>query len=172
MDFRILGPLEVARDGEPVVLGAVQQRALLAVLVLHRGEVVSTDRLVDELWGERAPATAAKTVQVYVSHLRKALGAGVIVTQGRGYRLAVAPEQVDAVRFEALGAEGRRALAGGDAARARERLCAALGLWRGEPLADFAYEPFAQGCDCAAAGSAAGGARGPDRGRSGAGSRR
>ena len=87
---------------------------------------------------------AAKTVQVYVSHLRKALGAGVIVTQGRGYRLAVAPEQVDAIRFEALGAEGRRALAGGDAARAKERLCSALGLWRGEPLAEFAYEPFAQ----------------------------
>ena len=91
MEIRILGPLEVARDGEPLPLGAVQQRALLAVLVLHRGEVVSTDRLVDELWGERAPAAAAKTVQVYVSHLRKALGAGVIVTQGRGYRLAVAP---------------------------------------------------------------------------------
>jgi DNA-binding SARP family transcriptional activator/WD40 repeat protein len=144
VEIRILGPLAVVRDGEPLALGAVQQRASLAVLVLRRGEVVSTDRLVDELWGERAPATAAKTVQVYVSHLRKALGAGVIVTQGRGYRLAVAPGQVDAVRFEALGAEGRRALAGGDAARARERLCSALGLWRGEPLAEFTYEPFAQ----------------------------
>ena len=144
MDFRILGPLEVARDGAPLALGAAQQRALLAVLVLHRGEVVSVDRLVDELWGERPPAAAAKTVQVYVSQLRKALGAGVIVTQGRGYRLAAAPGQVDAARFEALAGEGRRALAGGDAARARERLCAALGLWRGEPLADFTYEPFAQ----------------------------
>jgi DNA-binding SARP family transcriptional activator/WD40 repeat protein len=144
VDFRILGLLEVARDGGPLALGAVQQRALLAVLVLHRGEVVSTDRLVDELWGERAPVAAAKTVQVYVSHLRKALGAGVIVTQGRGYRLAVAPGQVDAVRFEALCAEGRRALAGGDASRAKERLCSALGIWRGEPLAEFAYEPFAQ----------------------------
>jgi DNA-binding SARP family transcriptional activator len=107
MDFRILGPLEVARDGAPLALGAVQQRALLAVLVLHRGEVVSTDRLIDELWGERAPAAAAKTVQVYVSHLRKALGAGVIVTQGRGYRLAAAPGQVDAARFEALCSEAR-----------------------------------------------------------------
>jgi DNA-binding SARP family transcriptional activator/WD40 repeat protein len=144
MDFRILGPLEVARDGAPLVLGAVQQRALLAVLVLHCGEVVSTDRLIDELWGERAPAAAAKTVQVYVSHLRKALGAGVIVTQGRGYRLAAAPGQIDAVRFEALAGEGRRALASGDAARAKERLCAALGLWRGEPLAEFTYERFAQ----------------------------
>jgi WD40 repeat protein/DNA-binding SARP family transcriptional activator len=137
--------LEVVRDGGSIVLGAVQQRALLAVLVLHRGEAVSIDRLIDQLWGERAPATAAKTVQVYVSQLRKALGAGVIVTQGRGYRLAVEPEEVDAVQFEALRGEGRRALADGDAVRARERLCSALGLWRGEPLADFSYEPFAQG---------------------------
>ena len=118
--------------------------------------------------GRASPATAAKTVQVYVSHLRKALGAGVIVTQGRGYRLAVGPEQVDVGQFEALCAEGRRALAEGDAARARERLCSALGLWRGEPLADFAYEPFAQSAIGAAAGGAAGGAGGSDRGGSGA----
>ena len=103
MEFRILGPLEVVGGDESFVLGAAQQRALLALLVLHRGEAVSVDRLIDELWGERAPATAAKTVQVYVSQLRKALGGGVIVTQGRGYRLAVGPEQVDAGRFEALG---------------------------------------------------------------------
>jgi WD40 repeat protein/DNA-binding SARP family transcriptional activator len=136
--------LEVVRDGESIVLGAAQQRAALAVLVLRRGDPVSVDRMVDELWGERAPATAAKTVQVYVSHLRKALGAGAIVTQGRGYRLAVAPEQIDVVRFEALCGEGRRALAAGDPARAQDRLRLALGLWRGEPLADFAFEPFAQ----------------------------
>ena len=115
------------------------------MLVLYRGRAVSIDRLIDELWGERAPATAAKTVQVYVSHLRKALGGGVIVTEGRGYRLVVGPEQVDVGQFETLCAAGRRALAGGDAARAREQLCSALGLWRGEPLADFAYESFAQG---------------------------
>jgi DNA-binding SARP family transcriptional activator len=145
VEFRILGPLEVARDGAPLPLGAVQQRAVLAVLVLHRGEVVSTDRLVDELWGERAPAAAAKTVQVYVSQLRKALGGGVIVTPGRGYRLAAGPGQVDAARFEALCGEGRRALAAGDPAGAKQRLGAALGLWRGEPLAEFTYERFAQG---------------------------
>jgi WD40 repeat protein/DNA-binding SARP family transcriptional activator len=144
VEFRILGPLEVVRDAEPVGLGAAQQRALLAVLVLHRGEAVSIDRLIDALWGERAPVTAAKTVQVYVSQLRKALGAGVIVTQGRGYRLAIEPEQLDADRFEVLCTEGRWALADGDAARARERLCSALGLWRGEPLAEFEYERFAQ----------------------------
>ena len=106
--------------------------------------MLSTDRLVDELWGERAPPTAAKTIQGYISHLRKALGEGMIVTQGRGYVLAVAPEQVDVRRFESLASEGRRALAGGDAARASQQLEAALGLWRGKPLADFAYEPFAQ----------------------------
>jgi len=144
VEFRILGPLEVVENGDSFVLGAMQQRALLAVLVLHRGETVSTDRLIDQLWGERVPATALKTVQVYVSQLRKALGAGVIVTQGRGYRLAVEPEQVDADVFHAVRAEAGRALADGDAARARELLGSALGLWRGEPLSDFAYEPFAQ----------------------------
>ena len=112
--------------------------------MLHRGAAVSTDRLIDELWGERAPATAAKTVQVYVSQLRKSLGPGVIVTEGRGYRLAVADEQVDAGEFDALWVEGRRALSEGNLVRARARLCSALGLWRGEPLADFAYQPFAQ----------------------------
>jgi DNA-binding SARP family transcriptional activator len=144
MEFRILGPLEVVEDGECFVLGAVQQRALLAVLVLHHGETVSVDRLVDELWEERTPASAAKTVQVYVSQLRKSLGRGAIVTDGRGYRLAITPEQIDAEQFDARAAEGRLALSDGDAERARERLSAALGLWRGEPLADFHYEPFAQ----------------------------
>ena len=145
MEFRILGPLEVVYDGEPLALGASQQRALLAVLVLHRGETVSVDRLIDALWGEQSPATAAKTIQVYVSHLRKTLGAGAIVTEGRGYRLEVAAERVDVSRFDALAAEGRRAFAGGHTADARECFCSALGLWRGEPLADFAYEGFAAG---------------------------
>ena len=84
MEFRILGPLEVVEDGERFVLGAVQQRALLAVLVLHFGETVSVDRLVDELWGERTPASAAKTVQVYVSQLRKSLGRGMNRDRGAG----------------------------------------------------------------------------------------
>jgi DNA-binding SARP family transcriptional activator/WD40 repeat protein len=144
VEFRILGPFEVVENGRSLALGSSQQRAVLAVLLLHRSEVLSTDRLIDELWGERAPPTAAKIVQGYISHLRKALREGMIVTQGRGYVLAVAPEQVDVRRFEFLAGEGRRALASGDAARASEQLDEALGLWRGEPLADFAYEPFAQ----------------------------
>ncbi|HEX4672975.1 MAG TPA: BTAD domain-containing putative transcriptional regulator, partial [Solirubrobacteraceae bacterium] len=106
--------------------------------------VVSSDRLIDELWGERPPATAAKTLQGYVSHLRKALGNGLLETRGGGYVLAAAPGQVDAERFEAMVADGRHALADGDAKRARELLGSALELWRGEALADLAYEPFAQ----------------------------
>ncbi len=119
-------------------------RALLAVLLLHRGEVVSTDRLIDALWGERASATAAKTVQVYVSNLRKALSDGLLVTRGHGYLLQIETGQLDSDRFEALVAEGRRALQSGDGRAAGERLRDALALWRGPALAEFAYEPFAQ----------------------------
>ena len=127
-----------------IALGGAQQRALLAVLLIHRGDVLSTDRLIDELWGEHAPSSAIKIVQGYVSQLRKALGDDVIVTRGHGYVLAVPGERVDVGRFEALVAGGRSALAIGDAAAADQRLCDALALWRGEPVADFAYERFAQ----------------------------
>jgi YVTN family beta-propeller protein len=144
VEFRILGPLEVLEDGRPLALGGAKQRALLAILVLHRRERVSTDRLIDQLWGKRAPATAAKTVQVYVSHLRKAIGAKLLLTRGSGYLLHVEPEQVDADRFAALAAEGRQALADGDPSGAARKLREALAPWRGPPLADFAYEPFAQ----------------------------
>ncbi len=144
VEFRILGPLEIVERDRPVSVGAPKVRALLAVLLLHRGEVVSTDRLIDALWGERAPATAAKTVQVYVSNLRKALGDGLLVTRGHGYLLRVASGQVDLDRFDALSADGRRALHAGDPQVARDRLRDALALWRGPPLEDFAYEPFAQ----------------------------
>jgi DNA-binding SARP family transcriptional activator/WD40 repeat protein len=144
LEFRILGPFEVVENGRLLALGGPRQRALLAILVVHHREVVSSDCLIDRLWDERPPATAAKTLQAYISHLRKALGAGLIVTERLGYRLAVGSEQIDAVRFEALSAEGRRALVEGNLEFAREQLCVALGLWHGEPLADFAYEPFAQ----------------------------
>ena len=145
LSFRILGPFEVIEHERSLGLGGPKQRALLAVLLLHRCEAVSTDRLIDELWGERAPATAAKTVQVYVSNLRKALGDGVLVTRGHGYMLQTEPGQVDLDRFDSLVAEGRRALQAGDPRGASDRLREALGLWRGPPLADFAYAPFAQG---------------------------
>jgi DNA-binding SARP family transcriptional activator len=151
MEFRILGPLEALDEGQAVRLGGAKQRALLAVFLLHRGEALSTERLIDELWGERPPATAAKSVQVYVSRLRKALAGGegdgstgVIVTREHGYELELDPDRLDARRFERLVAEGRRELAAGRPERAIAALEGALSLWRGPPLADLAYEPFAQ----------------------------
>jgi YVTN family beta-propeller protein len=144
VNFRILGPLEVQADGRELPLGGSRQRAVLAILLLHRGESVSVDRIADELWGERPPETAAKTIHVYVSRLRKALGEGVLVTRGGGYALELAEGDVDADRFGALAREGREALERGEAAGAAESLGEALELWRGPPLSDLAYESFAQ----------------------------
>src|SRR3954449_4361785 len=120
MDFRILGPMEALEEGREVALGGGKQRALLAVLLLHANETLSTDRLIDELWGESPPATAAKAVQVRISRLRKALaesrgdgGPETILTREHGYRLELDPERLDATRFERLLAEGRSELAAG-----------------------------------------------------------
>src|SRR6188472_4178138 len=99
LEFRILGPLAAADDGAPIVLGAPKQRALLAILLLHRNEVVSTERLIDELWGERPPKTARKSLQLHVSRLRRALPAGTLEPQPPGYRLLVEPDQLDPERF-------------------------------------------------------------------------
>ncbi len=145
MDFRILGSLEVLAGGRQVPLGGAQQRAVLAILLLHRREVVSVDRIADGLWGARPPETATKTVQVYVSRLRKVLGDEALVTRGGGYALDLGEDEVDADRFERQAAEGRAALDRGDAREAAKLLRAALELWRGPPLSDFAYESFAHG---------------------------
>jgi DNA-binding SARP family transcriptional activator len=145
VQFRILGPLEAVERDVARPLGGAKQRAVLAILLLHRGEMLSGERLIDELWGERAPATAAKVLQGYVSRLRKTVGGDVLLTRGRGYVLSLAPRQLDLERFERLVADGRAALAAGDAATAADRLREALGLWRGPALSEFAYEPFAQG---------------------------
>ena len=149
MEFRVLGDLEVRHDGEAIPLGAHQQRAVLAILVLHAGEVVSGDRLVDELWGDEPPSRAAKTVQVYVSRLRKALTTATatssdpIVTRDHGYALRVDPAQVDLRVFERLLEEGRHAHAERAFERAADVLRDALALWRGPPLADFTFDTFA-----------------------------
>ena len=121
MDFRILGALEVVSEGDPLRLGGGKQRALLALLLLHPNETVSVDRLVDDLWGERPPPTAAKNVQVYVSHLRKALGDDVIVTTPPGYAVRVAEGELDADRAaQALAAAaGRPAPSAGSTSRPR-----------------------------------------------------
>lgn len=147
MEFHILGPLEVLAEGRAVALGGSKQRALLALLVLHANETLTPDRLIDELWGDHPPATAAKTVQAHISRLRKALAAdgGAVVTRAHGYELELDPGCLDAHRFERLLGDGRCALAAGRPEPALTALQDALALWRGAPLADLAYEPFAQG---------------------------
>jgi predicted ATPase/DNA-binding SARP family transcriptional activator len=141
MQFRILGPLEVADRGALISLAAAE-RALLAVLLLSANEVVSSDRLIDELWGEHSPRSGRTALQVRVSQLRKALGAqgSRILTHAPGYMLRVDSEELDVWRFERLIAKADGANAPTAAARLRE----ALALWRGPPLADLAYESFAQ----------------------------
>ncbi len=146
--FFMLGPLELRCQGNVVAVGGRRQRALLALLLLGANDVVSVDALVEGLWGESQPKTAAHSLQVFVSDLRKALRAvgedGRIVTQSPGYKIEVRPGELDLERFEQLAGDGRAALAGGEPAAAAEMLREGLALWRGEPLADFAYEPFAQ----------------------------
>jgi DNA-binding SARP family transcriptional activator len=143
MDFRVLGPLEASVAGRPVSLGKSKERALLAVLLLHAERVVSIDRLVDELWGERAPGSARKMVQISVSHLRKQLPEGLLRTRPPGYQLALEDHGLDLRRFEQLAAQGRAALRRGLLEEAAETLREALALWRGPALAEFS-EPFAE----------------------------
>ena len=130
MDFRLLGPLEVVENGAAIDVGSAKPRALLAVLLLNANRVVSRDDLVDALWGERAPGTAQKALQVYVSQLRKSLGRERILTRAVGYQLCVEPGELDLEQFTQL--------------VENQKFGEALRLWRGSPLADFAYEPFAQ----------------------------
>ena len=141
VEFRILGPLEVTDEHGPVSLGGQKHRAVLALLLLRAGEVVATDRLVAELWGEQPPKTATTSLKNSISQLRKLLGPGVVATKPPGYQLRVDPTQVDLARFERLCAEARDAPYDRRSALLRE----ALALWRGPPLADLAYEAFAQG---------------------------
>jgi DNA-binding SARP family transcriptional activator len=141
MEFRILGPLEVVEQGRPLALGGARQRALLALLLTRPNEVVSTDRLIDELWGEQAPKTAANALQYHVSRLRKLLSSNnVIVTKEPGYMIRVEPDELDLLRFERLVEEGQRSSPEAAARLLRE----ALALWRGPALADVAHESFAQ----------------------------
>jgi DNA-binding SARP family transcriptional activator/DNA-binding beta-propeller fold protein YncE len=140
MDFRVLGPLEVRDDDRPVELGTGRQRKLLAILLLRANEVVSTDRLIDEVWDGRPPPTAAKALQGHVSQLRKLLGQQTLVTQPPGYLLRVTPEQLDALRAERLIRESEDA----EPAEAATLLREALQLWRGPPIADFASDDFAR----------------------------
>ncbi|MGH8775275.1 MAG: BTAD domain-containing putative transcriptional regulator [Jiangellaceae bacterium] len=140
MEFRILGPLEVVAGGESLGLGTPRQRTLLALLLIRAGEVVSSDRLVEDLWGGDPPGTARHTLQGYVHRLRRVMGADAwrLVTRSPGYQLEMSAGELDAQRFQDLAEEGRRALVRGEPRTAADLLAPALGLWRGPPLADLA----------------------------------
>jgi DNA-binding SARP family transcriptional activator len=139
-DFRILGPLEVSDETGPLLLGGQKQRSVLALLLLEPGRVVSNDRLIDALWGERPPRTAMTSLQNFISQLRKTLGPEILETKPPGYRLRVRPGELDLDRFRVLVESSR----GAAPAERAEKLRHALALWRGPPLADFAFEPFAE----------------------------
>src|SRR6266545_5106309 len=144
MEVRLLGPLELAESGRPIAHGGTRQGAVLALLVLHANQVVPSERLLVELWGEDAQPSAANALQAAVSRLRRALPQGRLVTRAPGYLFRASPDELDLDRFERLLASGRQALAGGAAAEAARTLRLGLSLWRGPALADFRYEPFAQ----------------------------
>jgi DNA-binding SARP family transcriptional activator/basic membrane lipoprotein Med (substrate-binding protein (PBP1-ABC) superfamily) len=147
--FRLLGPLGVDSEAGPVDLGPPKQRAVLAVLLLHANEIVPTDRIIDLVWGESPPRTAEHAVQIYISNLRKALSdvspTDLIETRPPGYLLNVPPDAVDALRFQRLVREGLAALRAGEVAGGRPKLEGALAAWTAAPLAEFAYDDFAQG---------------------------
>ena len=140
LDFRLLGPLEVRDGSRSLALGGRKQRTLLAILLLHANEAVSDDLLTDGLWGEHPPKTAGTALQVHVAALRKLLPAERLERRAPGYLLHVEPEELDLARFERLCAEAR----GREPEEASAALAEALALWRARPLADFAYDAFAQ----------------------------
>jgi YVTN family beta-propeller protein len=140
MQFRILGSVEVEDDGRLLKLGGTKQRAVLALLLLHANDVLSRERLIDELWGGSPPETAATALQGHISHLRKLLGADRIVTRTPGYALRVDSGELDLDRFQSLAAMARRQ----EPLEAAETLRRALALWRGSPLAELEGQPFAR----------------------------
>ena len=148
IDYRLLGPIEVGVNGHALDVGGQKQRALLVVLLLNANQPVPRDVLADRLWGERPPASAQRTLEVYVSRLRKTLepaaGGPVVLTRPGAYLLRAPSERIDVGRFEFLAGQGRRALAAGAPAQAAEDFREALALWRGPPLAEVSDEPFAQ----------------------------
>jgi DNA-binding SARP family transcriptional activator/pimeloyl-ACP methyl ester carboxylesterase len=148
MEFRILGPLEVTAGGQSLDVGGARARAVLAMLIVHANRVVPADRLAEELWPGQLPGKAAASLQVRLSELRKAFRsageADRLVTRSPGYLLRVAPGELDAARFDALAAQARATLTGGDPSAAAGQLDEALALWHGDPLAGLDAVPFAR----------------------------
>jgi LuxR family maltose regulon positive regulatory protein len=143
VEVRLFGELEAVQDGIAVPVRGTKQRALLALLALHCGEPVSADRLIDVLWGDGQAANPANALQAQIGQLRRVFGPAAIVTTEVGYALTIGSGDVDVIRFEQLVAKGRRLSEEGEAALASAALGEALGLRRGEPLAEFAYAGFA-----------------------------
>jgi predicted ATPase/DNA-binding SARP family transcriptional activator len=143
MQVRLFGELEAWTGGVPVPVRGAKQRALLALLALQRGQPVSADRLIDALWGNGQATNPANALQAQIGQLRRTFGAAAIVTSEAGYALTAGPDDVDVVRFEQLVTTGQRLAADGELAQASATLGEALGLRRGEPLAEFAYAGFA-----------------------------
>ncbi len=144
MQVRILGPFQLEEGGRRITIGGVRQRTVLADLLLHANEVVPSEQLLVDLWGEDSPPSAANALQAAISRLRRVLPPGRLITTAPGYALRIFPEELDVKQFEQLISEGRDALAARAAAEAARTLGQALSLWQGPPLADFRYEPFAQ----------------------------
>jgi DNA-binding SARP family transcriptional activator/predicted ATPase len=144
MQVRILGPFQLEDGGRQITVGGVRQRAVLADLVLNANEVVPSEQLLLDLWGEESRPSAANSLQAAISRLRRVLPPGRLITAAPGYELRIFPAELDVKQFEQLIFEGREALVARASAEAARTLDQALALWRGPPLADFRYEPFAQ----------------------------
>ena len=144
MRARILGSFQLEEGGRHIPMGGVRQRAVLVSLLLRANEVVPSDQLLMDLWGEDSPPSAANSLQAAISRLRRVLPPGRLITRAPGYALRIFPEELDVSQFEQLVSDGREALTAGDAKQAARTLRQALSLWQGPALADFRYEPFAQ----------------------------
>ena len=144
MKVRILGPFRLEDGGRQLTIGGARQRTVLATLLLHANDVVPSERLLVDLWGENSPQSAANALQAAISRLRRVLPPGRLITRAPGYALRIFPGELDVKQFEQLLTEGSDALAAGTAADAARTLDQALSLWQGPALADFRYESFAQ----------------------------
>jgi DNA-binding SARP family transcriptional activator len=144
MYARILGSFRLEEGGQRIPLDGIRQRAVLVSLLLHANEIVPSEQLLMDLWGEDSPRSAANSLQAAISRLRRVLPPGRLITRTPGYALRVFPEELDVSQFEELVTEGREALTTGAAEQAARTLRQALSLWQGPALADFRYEPFAQ----------------------------
>ena len=147
MRFRLLGPLEIRAGGDWRGIGAPKWRSVLAALLIHPGQIVSADALIDEVWGDAPPARAANLISIYVLRLRRLMDdedSRLLVTRAPGYQLLLTPSDTDALVFEAMVRDGRRVFAAGDPQGAASQLTEALALWHGPPLADVPPTPLVE----------------------------